>query len=56
MIETIKAILLDFQETRFETGVARHLQIETVPGKASVGIGARRMWISSSRRVANRSG
>lgn len=42
MIETIKAILLDFQEARLETGVPRHLQIETVPGKASVFIGVRR--------------
>ena len=42
MIETIKAILLDFQEARLDTGVPRHLQIETVPGKASVCIGVRR--------------
>jgi hypothetical protein len=42
MIETIKAILLDFQETRIETGVPRRLQIETFPGKVSVCIGVRR--------------
>jgi predicted AAA+ superfamily ATPase len=42
MIETIKAIILDFQETRLETGVPRRLQMETVPGKASVCIGVRR--------------
>ncbi|MCU0577985.1 MAG: ATP-binding protein [Desulfobacterota bacterium] len=42
MIETIKSIILDFQETRLETGVPRRLQIETVPGKAVVCIGVRR--------------
>jgi hypothetical protein len=42
MIETIKSILLDFQETRLETGVPRRLCIETIPGKATVSIGVRR--------------
>jgi uncharacterized protein len=42
MIETIKSIILDFQETRLETGVPRRLQIETIPGKAVVCIGVRR--------------
>lgn len=42
MIETIKSIILDFQETKLETGVPRHLRIETVHGKASVCIGVRR--------------
>jgi uncharacterized protein len=42
MIETIKSIVLDFQETRLETGVPRRLRIETVHGKASVFIGVRR--------------
>jgi hypothetical protein len=41
-IETIKSILLDFQETRLETGVPRRLRIETVRGKAAVCIGVRR--------------
>lgn len=42
MIETIKSIILDFQETRLETGVSRRLRIETVHGKAAVCIGVRR--------------
>jgi predicted AAA+ superfamily ATPase len=42
MIETIKPIILDFQETRLETGVPRRLHIETVHGKAAVCIGVRR--------------
>ncbi len=42
MLETIKAILLDFQESPLETGVPRRLRIDTVPGKATVCIGVRR--------------
>ncbi len=42
MLETIKSIILDFQETNLETGVPRRLQIETVHGKAAVCIGVRR--------------
>ncbi|RPI78942.1 MAG: ATP-binding protein, partial [Desulfobacteraceae bacterium] len=42
MIETIKAIILDFQESQLEIGVTRRLQMETVPGKAAVCIGVRR--------------
>lgn len=42
MIETIKSIILDFQETQLETGVPRRLPIETVQGKATVCIGVRR--------------
>jgi hypothetical protein len=42
MIETIKSILLDLQETRLETGVPRRLRLETVRGKAAVCIGVRR--------------
>jgi predicted AAA+ superfamily ATPase len=42
MIETIKSIILDFQETRLETGVPRRLSIEAVRGKAAVCIGVRR--------------
>ena len=42
MIETIKSIILDFQEIRLETGVPRRLRIETVRGKAAVCIGVRR--------------
>jgi uncharacterized protein len=42
MIETLKSILLDFQETPLSIGVPRHLRIETVPGKTTVCIGVRR--------------
>jgi predicted AAA+ superfamily ATPase len=42
MLETIKSIILDFQEARLETGVPRRLRIETVRGKAAVCIGVRR--------------
>jgi uncharacterized protein len=42
MIETIKSILLDFQESPLSTGVPRTLRVETVPGKATVCIGVRR--------------
>ena len=42
MLETIKSIILDFQETRLETGVPRRLRIEPVHGKAAVCIGVRR--------------
>jgi uncharacterized protein len=42
VIETIKSIILDFQETRLETGVPRRLRIEAVRGKAAVSIGVRR--------------
>jgi predicted AAA+ superfamily ATPase len=42
MIETIKSIILDFQETQLETGVPRRLRIKTVHGKAAVCIGVRR--------------
>jgi predicted AAA+ superfamily ATPase len=42
MLETIKSIILDFQETNLETGVPRRLQIEAVRGKAAVCIGVRR--------------
>ncbi|OGR01322.1 MAG: AAA family ATPase [Deltaproteobacteria bacterium RIFOXYD12_FULL_50_9] len=42
MKETIKSIILDFQETRLKTGVPRRLLIETIQGKATVCIGVRR--------------
>lgn len=42
MLETIKSIILDFQEARMDSGVSRHLKIETVGGKAAVCIGVRR--------------
>ena len=42
LIETLKSILLDFQDTRLATGVPRHLLMATVHGKAAVCIGVRR--------------
>lgn len=42
MIETIKAIILDFQEISLETGVPRRVQIESISGKATICIGVRR--------------
>jgi uncharacterized protein len=42
MIETIKSIILDFQEIQMETGVPRRLHIKAVRGKAAVCIGVRR--------------
>lgn len=42
MLETIKSIILDFQETDLETGIPRRLKIEAVRGKAAVCIGVRR--------------
>jgi predicted AAA+ superfamily ATPase len=42
MLETLKSIILDFQEGHWETGVPRRLRIETVRGKATVCIGVRR--------------
>jgi hypothetical protein len=42
MIETLKTILLDFQDLSLGTGVPRRLKVETIPGKATVCIGFRR--------------
>lgn len=42
MIETIKSILLDYQEARLETGVPRRLRVESIRGKATICIGVRR--------------
>ncbi|NLV39699.1 MAG: ATP-binding protein [Candidatus Hydrogenedentes bacterium] len=42
MLETVKSLLLDFQEMRLDTGVPRRLQMETVRNKAAVCIGVRR--------------
>ncbi len=42
MRDTIKTMLLDFQEHLLETGVNRHLHVSTVRGKATVCIGVRR--------------
>lgn len=42
MLETLKAMILDFQEAPLATGVPRRLRLEAVPGKAAVCIGVRR--------------
>ncbi len=42
MIETLKPIILDFQEVELDTGVPRRLKIRAVPDKATVCIGVRR--------------
>ena len=51
MIEVIKSLILDFQESPLSTGVPRHLRIETVPGKATVCIGVRRSGKSTFLRL-----
>lgn len=42
MLETLKSIILDFQEAPLETGVPRRMLLEPVRGKAAVCIGVRR--------------
>ncbi|MGI6783712.1 MAG: ATP-binding protein [Aminivibrio sp.] len=42
MLETIRSLILDFQEIPLETGSPRRLKIERVKGKATVCIGVRR--------------
>lgn len=42
MLETIKTIILDHQETTLQPGVPRHLEMVPVPGKAAICIGVRR--------------
>lgn len=42
MIDIIKTLILDFLETPLKTGVSRRVDIEPVPGKATVCIGVRR--------------
>ncbi len=42
MLETLKTLILDFQETPLETGISRVTQIEPVPGKATICVGVRR--------------
>lgn len=42
LLDTLKALILDFQEMQVETGIPRHLQIESVRGKATICIGVRR--------------
>jgi len=42
MIEIVKSIILEFQEVSHFTGVPRRLNVEVIPGKATVCIGVRR--------------
>jgi predicted AAA+ superfamily ATPase len=42
LIDTLKALILDFQEQELEIGIVRRLQIEPVRGKATICIGVRR--------------
>ncbi len=42
MLETLKAMILDFQESPLEASVPRRIALKAVPGKASVCIGVRR--------------
>lgn len=42
MLETLKSLILDFQQAPLETGVPRRLDLQAVPRKASVCIGVRR--------------
>jgi hypothetical protein len=51
MLETIKSIILDFQEINLETGVLHRLQIETVRGKAAVRKGETKIRLRNGRVV-----
>lgn len=42
MLDLLKSILLDFQESRPDTGVRRRLAVEVLPGKATICLGVRR--------------
>ncbi len=42
MIETIKKIIIDFQEKQFQSGFPRSLKLEFIENKATVLIGVRR--------------
>ncbi|MBA3814690.1 MAG: ATP-binding protein [Alphaproteobacteria bacterium] len=42
MIEILKTLILDFIEAPLETGVSRRIDIEPIPGKATVCVGVRR--------------
>ncbi|MDR1110973.1 MAG: ATP-binding protein [Deltaproteobacteria bacterium] len=42
MLNILKSIILDFQETKLDTGTPRRLALETVRGKAAVCVGVRR--------------
>ncbi len=42
MLAVLREIILDHQQTDFDTGIPRHLRVETLPGKATICIGVRR--------------
>jgi len=42
MLALLKEIILDFQEIALSTGIQRHIDIQAVPGKATICIGVRR--------------
>ena len=42
MLAALKTLILDFQETALDTGVARRLRLKAIHGKAAVCIGVRR--------------
>ncbi|HOJ67279.1 MAG TPA: ATP-binding protein [Candidatus Hydrogenedentes bacterium] len=42
MLDTLKTIILDYQDIPLPAGVPRHLRIEPLPGKAAVCLGVRR--------------
>lgn len=42
MVDIIKEIILDFQQSKLKTGIPRHIDIKPVSGKATVCIGVRR--------------
>ena len=42
MLDTLKELILDFQEMHLKTGVPRRVLVSTIPGKATVCIGVRR--------------
>lgn len=42
MLETLKSMIVDSQESQLTTGVPRHVRIESVHGKATICIGVRR--------------
>ena len=54
MLDIIKAIILDFLEAPLKTGIARRVQIEPVPGKATVCVGVRRCGKSTYIKTLNR--
>jgi len=42
MIEILKELIADFHDASIVTGTARHLKMESIPGKATICIGVRR--------------